>query len=562
MQCEHCGNELSSQALFCGSCGTKVAAPESAEASPGTSGTGDQTELRAGLVELSEQLNALGAAGELTGALGALASSAGDVKHVTAIVGEKGRGKTTLVNRLLGADVLVPGANGHRKPISLAAADHWLRIDDRGNAEATAIPVATDLHVTSIHGPAEVLRQTTLLDTSALNTPEAELDIGLLPSLVEADAFLVCVAANQMLSQTERDVIRHQLLPLLAGDCALVVTHTDAIETEEDQQSLRKRAQRFAGDRMTSIFLPPPGLPPVEVLEFLRRSAAAHQQSRARSWPRKVAMLLSGIEQALADLDSPNDEAVPSPSRQERLEAFRRLVETEHSLALADAESALRLRLADLRLQLPDRLGRWTSDHMQHEGALEISSDVQMALSQAARTYATSLESSLSSGAPRSVELAVKGLSGEAVALGDVASMIDSPQVERIVRRLDLRIPLLALGGVGVATLVSVAVAPLVAIAALYASNDLRRRRDRALEVAIRTKSVESFSRWLADSESEFVGQLRLAIEPAKANLLNRVQAIVDAAPPIVAAPKAKGALELVRKCQALANRIAPQGNA
>lgn len=562
MQCEHCGKDLSSQARFCGSCGTKVAAQESAEASPAAAGTNDQTELRARLVELSEQLNALGAAGALTGALDALASSVGNAKHVTAILGEKGRGKTTLVNRLLGADVLVPGANGHRNPILLAAAENWLRIDERGNAEATAIPVATDVLVSAVHGPAAILRQTTLLDTSALNTPEAELDVGLLPSIVEADAFLICVAANQMLSQTERDVIRHQLLPLLGGDCALVVTHTDAIETEEDQHSLRKRALRFAGDRMTSIFLPPPGQPPEEVLEFLRRSAAARLQSRAQAWLRKVAMLLSGMEQVLADLDSPSDEGVPVPSRQERIEAFNRLVEAEHSLALADAESALRLRLADLRLQLPERLGRWTSDHMQNEGALEISSDVQLALSQAARTYATSLESSLSSGAPRSVELAVKGLSGEVVALGDVASMIDLPQVERIVRRLDLRIPLLALGGVGVATMVSVAVAPVVAIAALYASNDLRRRRDRALELAIRTKSVESFSRWIADSESEFVGQLRLAIEPAKANLLNRVQALVDAAPSIVAAPNAKSALELVRKCQTLADRIAPQGSA
>lgn len=560
MKCSTCGHVMLSGARFCGGCGAVVAVPSATV--PADDATADPTvrELRQRLAELSRALREAGTPPFLTNALDTLAAGPTASGHLTAIVGEKGRGKTTLVNRLLGASVLPTGRHGYKVPLTLRAGAAWQTVDHDNAASATAVPVASGLPIRGLVGPAAILKTTTLLDTPPLNEVDVDFEERVVAELVHADAFLICVAANQLLSQRERDLIR-RLLPLLGGDGALVVTHTDLIETDEDWQHIRARARRFAGQKLAALFLPSnPLSEPTEVLAFITESAQRHAAKQTAAWRRKVAALLRGIEQELAA--EPADDSPPPvvPSREERLRNLTRLLESEHALALAEAESTLRQRLAALRLGLSDRVAHWTPDDAQHEGVHDVVLEVQTALREAAQLYVSALQRSLTSGVPRSIQVAAEGVGALAPGLGDAAAAIAAPEAVPAPRQRDLRgsslddLLILVLDvGDDLLHRVPHAFAQLAGEAARRMSDQLKRQRDQVYEEQLRINAVEFWSTWIATSEQDFVAQLRQAVQPVLARLIARVESVVDSDPQQQRICSRGDLLAQVRECLALA---------
>ena len=219
-------------------------------------------------VQLSECLAALTTAGEALGATGVLrglraeeARLAG-ARFVVAIVGERGTGKSTLANALLGqpylparpvpttalvhsvefadtASALVREPNGDERPIEMAALGEWA--EGQPGAEDRARRVI-------VRAPAELLRGgVMLLDTPGTNDLSAlgaELTYGILP---EADAIVLVLDATQPLRRTEREFLEHRL-PFAARERTIaVLNRTDLLgvtELEEAREYARRQLEK------------------------------------------------------------------------------------------------------------------------------------------------------------------------------------------------------------------------------------------------------------------------------------------------------------------------------
>ena len=545
---------MSPGAIFCGGCGAKVEAlPSSPPATPTTSNP-ESEELVHQLSALSGALRDAGTPAFISQAIDALAAGPNAKPHRTVIIGELGRGKTTLVNRLLGTRLLPTAGLGYKVPVLLTHGEAWQLTLVDGTVIHTIPPIEAGLNLQGVAGPAPMLLATDLLDTPALNEIDLDFEERVVAELVQADTFLICLAAHQMLSQKERDLIRNRILPLLGGDGALVVTHTDFLVSDEDRQNIRLRATRFASNKLKAIFLPEDqAAPPSEVIAFIEQSAGKQSLARHTVWSRKVTALVGGIVAELASFQEHEPSEAMEPTHEETLQALTRLIESEHALALLEAESILKERLGGLRLGLPERVAKWTPDYAQHEGVAEVAADLQSILRHSTHAYLSGLEESLTSGMPRSIQLAAEKVGSLAPDLGDSGASLPGPSKQDAVNKRDLKVPLLSIAGVAGLLLAPIVVVP-AAVGALFLSHFLREQRDEAFLKQVRENCIGSLSSWVEKSESVLTEHLREATKPIPQGLISRVENILDSSAPIHKPSAQQEILALANHCLALAD--------
>jgi len=563
--CSICGTPMSEGARFCGACGKP---PPVASPNPQSPHESDISvaALRAKLADLGTALRELGTADYIVLAIDALAvGPSAHNGHLTVVIGEKGRGKTTLVNRLLGDCVLPIGRDSYQVSLRLHSASTWQTITAHGERTETSIPVAPDLELRAVDGPASVLQHTTLLDTPPLNEVDLDFEKFVVSELVHADAFLICLSASQLLSQNERDVIRHRLLPFLGGDGALVVTNTDIMDdhsvTDEDRHAIHSRAERFArSTKLPCFFLPAdPTAPATDVLEFITLSSRRRKAEVSAVWHRKVAALLGGVERSLAqamELVPQSDPlpAQPEISKMDRLRELNTLLESEHKLALAEAESTVRENLGTIRSGLPSRTARWSPDHAQHEGRSEVAAEVQTVLCNATRLYLHTMEHSLTSCVPRSIHLAADRIGKLSPSVEDQTTQpLAGPEFGHTRMRKKE-------AGPGVLAIAAVALLPIywpaaaaAAVGAVALSQYQRYVREQDFEREVRENATLALSRWVGSVEQDLIDRLREAVRPVLKGLIDRVaEGMAEDPPPPPRGPNAADVLERTRACLAL----------
>jgi hypothetical protein len=496
--------------------------------------------LLAALRRLADELDRSAAyPAALVRAVQAAAAGPAEDRHTTVVLGEKSRGKTTLVNRLLGRAVLPAGRRGTGRTVRLRHGKTWRALLDDAATEVLVVdppfPGDEAKPYRLIEGPADLLRFTALVDTPGLNNVDQGLEAWALREALAADLVVVCLSAEQLLSETERRLVREQLLPLTSCPLLAAVTHLDRVEQEEDRQELEARLRRFLESvppgRVQAVRIAGGGDPtgPAPELEnAIRNLAARVGQSQRETWAGRVDTLLGLLEPLLAD---PPAAPPPAPAPGEAFEDVRAALRREHDLALREATSHLRAGLADLRLSLPARVADLTPERLRHECAARLIADVHRLGREAARSYLSSLQGSLADDGPAALRTTVALLNPDAAG----AAM---PPPARLVLAPAARPPrdwkTMCLTGVGIAVLAaSTTWVPIVGGAlALVGAEYLRRSRRLRFGDESRAEAVAAVQEWLAATEPALVEQLRTEAELVLAQLQQTLGPAPAALPP------------------------------
>lgn len=205
--------------------------------------TGDLKKLR----EYSERLHLEGSAAAISEVLNRLESE----NFSVAIIGEFKRGKSTLINALLGKDVLPTDVlpttatlnkitysvtpfvkleykDGHSEEIGTDQLnDYVTKLTDESAERARLIKEAT------VYYPVSYCQNgVTIIDTPGLNDDEAmtEVTLSVLPHI---DAALMVVMAQSPFSESERDFLEHRVITSDLGRVLFVVTGIDLLDEDD-----------------------------------------------------------------------------------------------------------------------------------------------------------------------------------------------------------------------------------------------------------------------------------------------------------------------------------------
>lgn len=405
--------------------------------------------LEAGLVQAGDEA--------LATAVGALRTPREPGPFRAVVVGEKGRGKSTLIARL--------GA----------------------------------------------IAGTELRDTPPLNDPENRYDELVMATAVKADALLVVVSATQLLSERERELIRERLLPAAGDRLALVVTHMDLVEDDEDRTYLLNRVRRFTRQlnrpELPVFFLDGgPQASAGAIATWLREAAEAHEGVPEDTW-RRASGLLTTVQLAIG---RPQTDPTP-PAERERAIA---LLRTRHGTALAEAEAHLAARLATLRLGLPGRIAP-------AEVPLLVE-NVQRLGYEAIRVYRDGYARALMADAPDAIRSAL-GPMGTGYGPSPIRHLGQptAPQAADHGRHPALT-TFTALGA-GLLVLTGGAL-PIVGALALGTAHELRRGLESASHARTQEEAAAALAAWLTEAERQLVSELRAVGEQSLEMMTRRIE--------------------------------------
>lgn len=321
-------------------------------------------------------------------------------------IGELGRGKTTLVNRLLDRAVMPTGAGSCGEPMTARHGSAWRGLSINGAVLSTdTLPLKNAKAIRIVEGPAEVLEWTQVTDTPGMNDTDDRFAEAVIVEALAADIILFCVSATQLLSESERHLLEQRILPIATGAVAVVVTHMDLVETEEDNEDVCKRVARLLNrsrepaKTLHSFFLPPSPAPLTELRDFIYRTASTAAASRLRSWQERAHSVLTLAAESVRAAQQPASAAAP-PRPLWSFQEVEALVAREHSLAIASAQVCLGQGFARLRKRLPELLKGVSSSESQERFRSILAGTVQGIAVSSYDAYERAFKNGLSQGVP------------------------------------------------------------------------------------------------------------------------------------------------------------------
>lgn len=171
------------------------------------------------------------------------------------VCGEFKRGKSSLINALLGEDVVTTNVTtetvtlnrlsyGSRSNEALLSGGRRLRLSDeelqRGRLEELIQQADEPIRRLELKRPIELLKQVTIVDTPGLGDSLKDF-LGLVEqALQQADAVIYVFSVNYPLSQTEQFFLKTEILPQKYTDVFLVGNYTDMLRNEDEYDRMSK----------------------------------------------------------------------------------------------------------------------------------------------------------------------------------------------------------------------------------------------------------------------------------------------------------------------------------
>jgi GTPase SAR1 family protein len=230
--------------------------------------------LTADLQNLRRYCAELGLEASVAGVDGVLARLEGDAFNV-AVVGEFKRGKSTLINALLGrsilpADVLPCSATLNRVAYGVEpratveyrdGSTEDVGVEELGDYVTKLTPEserrAATVRSATVYYPTAFCRNgVTIIDTPGLNDDEAmtEVTLGVLP---EADAAIMVMMCGSPFSESERAFLEQKVMAADLGRVVFVVTGIDRYDEEEQERLLglfRRRISESVLAKARSVY--------------------------------------------------------------------------------------------------------------------------------------------------------------------------------------------------------------------------------------------------------------------------------------------------------------------
>ena len=315
---------------------------------------------------------------QIEGTLAALEERLNDRTLSVLVLGEFNRGKSALINSMLGEAWLPTGVApttrvvtevrfGAEERIEVHYRDGVCQQVDRqtlaalAGANAATGAAGDDASLPTravLHLPVPVLRHLTFIDTPGLNDPDnvpPEVIYDLLP---RCDVALFVLAASFALSHSERTIIGDKLLRASLGRLVFVLGRADELDGPDDEAAVLQR--------VSALLEPVLGRPPL-VLPYSARDARRGRNAALR---RLLTEELPAQKSALL-LTNARGQAAAAAERLSKLLRFRRahlegtLADLDDELArLGERESLRRARVAATLEVLAQRLAAVRDEYL------------------------------------------------------------------------------------------------------------------------------------------------------------------------------------------------------
>lgn len=218
-------------------------------------------------------------------------------KPVIALMGEFSSGKSTLLNLLIGQDILPTQVTATRMP------PVWLtygneapyRMDDQGRKHRVNLQKTDNIPIKStryirLFVEADILKQCDLIDTPGISDPNIKTSYWL-RTVRFANAVMWCTHAGQAWRESERGAWE-ALPPRLRETSILLVTRKDKVRSERDLEKIRRRLERETQHLFNSRMF-------VSLTNAIRArqagDAAAWAESGAEEFAEMIEKIVEGI---------------------------------------------------------------------------------------------------------------------------------------------------------------------------------------------------------------------------------------------------------------------------